>query len=76
MDKLIEVTGNIASVTDVLICGVSGILRIAREFYILDYEVMTLFVGGIALMVMGILVKVHSDKFYLKYIMPVRENES
>lgn len=57
MDKLIEMAGNIAAVLGILICIVSGLSRVTGNFYILGYEAMTLFIGGMGLMLMGCLAK-------------------
>lgn len=59
MQKLIEVAGNIAGVIGLLVCLVSGGTRVMGQFYLLGYEAMTLFVGGIGLMVAACLAKLH-----------------
>jgi len=57
--KLIEVAGNIVGVIGLLVCLVSGGTRVMGQFYLLGYEAMTLFVGGIGLMVAACLAKLH-----------------
>lgn len=59
MGKLIEVAGNIVGVIGLLVCLVSGGTRVMGQFYLLGYEAMTLFVGGIGLMVAACLAKLH-----------------
>jgi type IV secretory pathway VirB2 component (pilin) len=57
MEKIIETLGNVVAVAGVLICVVAGVLRVTGNFYLLGYETMTLFVGGMGLMLMGCLAK-------------------
>ena len=59
MHKLTEVAGNIAGIAGLLVCLVSGGTRVLGQFYLLGYEAMTLFVGGIGLMVAACLAKTH-----------------
>ena len=59
MWKLIEIAGNVAGVVGLLVCLISGGTRVMGQFYLLGYEAMTLFVGGIGLMVAGCLAKTH-----------------
>ncbi len=59
MRKLIAVAGNIAGVLGLLVCLVSGGARVLGQFYLLGYEAMTLFVGGIGLMVAACLAELH-----------------
>ena len=57
MGNLLGVVGNITAILGVLICLVAGASRVFGGFYLLGYEARTLFLGGIALMVMACLVK-------------------
>lgn len=57
MDKLLGWSGNIAALLGVLVCGFSGIARLAGDYHVVGYEAMTLFTGGIALMVLACLAK-------------------
>jgi type IV secretory pathway VirB2 component (pilin) len=57
MKKLFGIVGNIAGGLGILICLVAGLARLAGSFYLFKFEVVTLFIGGIALMVMACLVK-------------------
>ena len=59
MDNMLEIVGNIAGALGVLVCAVAGIFRLSGSFYVFGYEAQTLFVGGIALMVMACLAKLH-----------------
>ena len=57
MKKVCQVVGNIVAVLGILVCVVAGLTRLAGSFYILTYPAITLFTGGIALMVMACLAK-------------------
>ena len=59
MDKLWNPLGNIAALLGVLMCFVAGVSRLAGYFYILDYPAITVFIGGIGVMVMACLIKLH-----------------
>ena len=57
MRKLLETAANIAGVLGPAICLVAGLARVSGHFHLAGYEVMTLFTGGMAIMVFGILLK-------------------
>ena len=57
--KYIDVVGNIAAIAGILICAVAGLSRLAGAYYLLGFQTLTLFNGGIALMVMACLAKIH-----------------
>lgn len=59
MDKLFKIVGNIAAAIGILICLVAGVARVTGNYYVLGYQAITLFIGGIALMVMACLAKLH-----------------
>ncbi len=59
MNKLLDLAGNIAAALGILICLVAGVTRLTGSYYVLGHEVITLFIGGIALMVMACLAKLH-----------------
>ena len=59
MDKLLDVFGNVAAALGILICLVAGVARVAGNHYVFGYEAITLFIGGIALMVMACLARLH-----------------
>ncbi len=60
MKPVLTLLGNAAGVLGVLVCLIAGLARIAGHFYLAGFEAMTLFNGGIALMVAGVLFKVHA----------------
>ena len=57
MQKLIQVIGNIAGILGIAVCLVTGIMRLSGHAVVFGFEAITLFIGGIALMVMACLVK-------------------
>ena len=59
MNHALQLVGNLAGVAGVVLCLFAGMVRLLGNYNILGYEVRTLFLGGIALMVMACLVKLH-----------------
>jgi hypothetical protein len=57
MQKVIHVAGDIAGILGVAICLVTGVLRLSGQPVVFGFEAITLFIGGIALMVMACLAK-------------------
>jgi len=60
MDKTLEIIGSVVGVIGILICLVAGINRMTGGHYLFGYETVTLFTGGIGLMVMGCLTKLQA----------------
>jgi hypothetical protein len=60
MWKLMQTGGHIAAIAGILICFITGIMRILGQPVVFGFEAITLFIGGIALMVMACLVKLYS----------------
>lgn len=63
MDKLIRLIGNAAALLGLLICLFAGVARLTGGYHVLGYESMTLFTGGIALMVAACLAKLYQSDF-------------
>ena len=59
MDKILDTLGNIVGVAGVLLTLVAGASRLMGSYHLLGFESVTLFIGGIALMVMACLIKLH-----------------
>jgi hypothetical protein len=59
MEKVLDLLGNIVGAAGVLVTLVAGISRLAGSYHLLGFESVTLFIGGIALMVMACLAKLH-----------------
>lgn len=60
MEKTIDTIGTVLGVIGILICLLAGVSRIAGNFYLLGFESVTLFIGGISIMVAACLAKLHS----------------
>ncbi len=59
MEKGLDLIGNIVGAAGVLVTLVAGVSRLSGSYHLLGFELVTLFTGGIALMVMACLVKLH-----------------
>jgi len=57
MERLLTWAGNLAAAAGVLACLVAGVVRLGGAYRIPGFELKTLFMVGIGLMVMGILAK-------------------
>ena len=60
MNNLLELAGNIAAILGILVCALAGVARITGYYYVFGYEAVTLFIAGMALMVMACLAKLHN----------------
>lgn len=60
MDKMVSLGGNIVALAGVLLTAAAGAARILGLYHLGGFEVMTLFVGGMGLMLIGCVVKLHS----------------
>ena len=59
MDKFITLGGNVVGLAGVLMTVAAGAVRVSGQFYLGGFETMTLFVGGMGLMLIGALAKLH-----------------
>lgn len=59
MDKMIAQGGNIVGIAGVLLTAVAGGARVMGQYYIGSFETMTLFVGGMGLMLIGCVAMLH-----------------
>ena len=57
MQQLFTLTGSIAAVFGMLLCAVSGLVRISGLYYLAGYQSTTIFMVGIGVMVFACLVK-------------------
>ena len=62
MEKIIKVIGNMAGILGITLCLVTGIMRLSGHAIVFGFEAITLFIGGIALMVMACLAKLQTQK--------------
>lgn len=60
MNRMIVSLGNAAAVTGIVLCAVAGVARVAGMYHLGPYQAMTLFTGGMGLMLMGALCKLHA----------------
>ena len=56
MYRTLEILGSIVGAIGILICLLAGFNRLTGGHYLLGYETVTLFTGGIGLMVTGCLI--------------------
>ena len=66
MGKILEILGSIVGAIGILICLVAGLTRLTGGYYLLGYETVTMFTGGLGLMVMGCLVILQSVVLQLR----------
>lgn len=66
MKNLLSPLSNSAALIGIAICLVSGMDRIAGNYSLAGFDLMTLFNGGTALMVFAALVKLHLISMQLK----------
>ena len=59
MKKTLEQLGNAAAIFGIVLCFVSGLTRVAGFYYLAGFELITLFEGGMGLMLGACLAKVH-----------------
>jgi type IV secretory pathway VirB2 component (pilin) len=62
MQKLIQTVGDIAAILGITICLVTGVMRLSGQGIVFGFEAITLFIGGIALMVMACLAKLYAQQ--------------
>lgn len=60
MDKRLTLAGNMVAALGILACLVAGTARIGGVYYIAGFQLGTLFLVGTALMVAGLLAKLHA----------------
>jgi hypothetical protein len=51
MDKILKQVGNGAAALGLIVCLVAGLSRLLGSFHLLGFQSVTLFIGGMALMV-------------------------
>ena len=60
MKALWEIAGNVLAVGGAAVCVAAVLGRIAGHYHVMGSEISTIFLGGIAVMVMGALLKIHA----------------
>ena len=59
MKKTLERLGNVGAILGVSLCVVAGLARVAGFFYLGGFELFSLFIGGMGLMLGACLAKLH-----------------
>jgi hypothetical protein len=59
MEKMVDIIGTVLGVLGILVCLLAGVSRVAGSHYLLGFETITLFIGGISVMVAACLAKLH-----------------
>lgn len=59
------IIANVAATIGVIVCAVAGVARLLGSYHLLGYGAITLFTGGIALMVFSALIKLHSIETHI-----------
>lgn len=60
MKQLMTIGGNVVALIGVLACLVAGLARVSGHYYLFGYEAMTVFMGGVGLMVAACLAKLQA----------------
>jgi len=66
MQTIFGLGATLAATIGTLVCLISGVMRIVGHFHVLGFESMTLFTGGMALMLFAALLKIESIGLILK----------
>jgi hypothetical protein len=64
-NHMLGTVANAAAAVGILLCLIAGGARLLGSFHVLGYEAMTLFIGGIALMVFAGLIELRIVKSLL-----------
>lgn len=59
MEKSLDIIGTLLGIVGVLVCLLAGVFRFTGNYYLLGFETVTLFIGGIAIMVAACFAKLH-----------------
>lgn len=62
MNTFLQWIGHLAALLGIVICLLTGLVRVSGTFYFLGFEAQTLFIGGIALMVMACLARLYAQR--------------
>lgn len=60
MKNIWETSGNVLAVSGAAVCLAAVVGRFAGHYHVMGSEISTIFLGGIAVMVMGALLKIHA----------------
>lgn len=59
MDNVIDVVRKTAAATGILVCFVAGTARLLGNYHVAGFEAMTMFEGGMGLMIFSCVAKLH-----------------
>ena len=59
MEKLLGNAGTVLGVIGISVCLAAGLSRVVGSHYLMGFETITLFIGGISVMVAACLAKLH-----------------
>ncbi len=59
MDKLLKLVGDLAAIIGIIVCIVAGVSRISGHYHLAGFETVTLFIAGIAIMLVASLIKLY-----------------
>lgn len=59
MENLLSVAEKLIAIAGILICVVAGVMRLTGHYQVLGVESLTIFIAGMAAMLVAILIKVH-----------------
>ena len=65
MEKMINTIGTILGIFGILVCVLAALSRVVGNHYVLGFESITLFIGGISVIVAACLAKLHSVSLQL-----------
>ncbi|KPJ90541.1 MAG: hypothetical protein AMJ53_13335 [Gammaproteobacteria bacterium SG8_11] len=65
MEKTIDIIGNALGALGLIICLLAGVSRVVGSHYLMGFETITLFIGGISIMVAACLAKLHGVSLQL-----------
>ena len=60
MKQLFGTLGNVAAIFGILLCLVAGIWRVLGNYYMMGFQIVTLFSVGVSFLVVAILFKVEA----------------
>lgn len=60
MEKYIDISGLVLGVVGLLVCGLSGVIRLGGSFYFMGFETNTLFQAGTTFMIAACVLKLQA----------------
>jgi hypothetical protein len=60
MGKTLEILGSVVGVIGILVCLISGLARVSGSHWLFGFETLTLFIGGVGVMMAACLAKLQA----------------